>query len=142
MIQHTDERLRHRRSYNRGALLRQALGFLTVALVVFAFSCGDDDVGEFGDPVVSQLPENTFGVLDGSEDGQIKYPVLELWDVPECRCDQLITNTPHNTRVRVWAKKAECFQQQYEVEILEGPKAGERGWVFTKFVRFDDGAEP
>lgn len=105
-----------------------------MAMVV---SCGDD-----GEGALTRLPEGTFAFLDGRENGELKYPVLELWDIPVCKCDKLITNTPHATRVRVLAKKGKCRPVQYEVEILEGEKAGMQGWVQERFLRFEEGAGP
>jgi hypothetical protein len=123
--------------------MRKAL--LAGLLLIFALplACGGDDgASRGGDPEVTLLPENTLGYIDGTEDGQIKYPTIELWGVPECSDRTLITNTPHETRVRIHAKKAKCNQPMYEVEILEGPKAGKRGWVFDYLIRFDPGTEP
>jgi len=103
---------------------------LTVAVLA---ACGSDG----GPGAVTKLPKDTFGYIDGSEDGKVKYPVLEFWNIPVCRCDHLIDNTPHGTRVKVLAKKTDCKPAQYEVEILEGEKEGVRGWVAEGFVSFE-----
>ena len=118
--------------------MKTILAIAAFFAITLAVSCGDDG----GEGVETQLPENTFAIIDGTENGQVKYPVLELWDIPVCKCEKLVTNTPQGTRVRVLAKKATCRPLQYEVEILEGEKAGTRGWVQEKFIRFEDGSPP
>ncbi len=111
------------------------LALLLTAVLALVASCGGDQ----GPGAVTDLPDDTFGVIDGTEDGQVKYPVIEFWDIPVCKCDHVAANTPHGTRVRVLAKKADCTPVHYQVEILEGDKAGVRGWVQGNFVRFEQG---
>ena len=115
-------------------LMRKAVFVCAVMVAALLVSCADGDQGE---GAVTKLPDDTFGFIDGSEDGRIKYPVIEFWDVPVCRCEKLTTNTGHGTRVRVMAKKERCTPILYEVEIAEGDEAGERGWVNEKFLRFE-----
>lgn len=114
--------------------MKRALAVLIAVALALLASCGEGQ----DDGAVTRLADNTFGLIDGSEEGEVKYPVLELWDIPVCRCETLVTNTPHGTRVQVLAKKANCSPVQYEVEILEGEKAGIRGWVSEGFLRFEE----
>lgn len=107
---------------------------LATAALALVASCGGDE----GPGAVTRLPNDTFAIIDGTEDGRVKYPVIELWDMPVCTTVKLISNTPHGTRVRVFGKKANCSSVHYDVEILEGEKAGVRGWVREDFLRFEN----
>ena len=115
------------------------LAFGLIALTVLvAVSCKSNDEGF---KATTALPDNTFGIIDGSEDGEVRFPVIELWDIPACSCDKLITNTPHGTRVRVLSQKKNCAGAPYEVEIAEGDKAGIHGWVLARHITLDGAGE-
>lgn len=120
-------------AYNPFNTMRQMLALWTVVALALVVSCG----GDGGVGAVTSLPKNTFGFIDGTENGQVKYPIIEFWDISVCRYNRLVSNTPHGTRVRVLAEKARCTPVQYEVEILEGEKAGVRGWLSAQFLRFE-----
>lgn len=119
--------------------MRVLVGFgLMITTVLVAASCAGNDEGR---EAITDFPDNTFGIIDGFEDGRIKFPVLELWDIPVCNADRLITNTPHGTRVQVLSQKKGCPYAPYQVEIVEGDKAGIRGWVRARDITLDDAGE-
>lgn len=115
-------------------MMRAALLSLALAAGLFLSACSDDDEDLTR---IEEMPADTFGFIVGTEDGEVMYPVIELWNIPECRCEELVTNTPHNTRVRIHAFKPDCPGSPYEVEILAGEKAGARGWVLGKHIEFE-----
>ena len=119
------------------------LFFLVAGLAVLAIACGDDD-GE-------DLAYETFGpeeraYITGIEDGDLKYPRAEIWDQPECNYDRVLGNAVHGTEVRVIQKKTGCsqkiYEEQYEVELLEGDQTGMVGWLQAKFLHFGDEPPP
>lgn len=124
--------------YNRRVVrVLVGTGLMIITVFVAASCAGSDD----GQQAATDLPDNTFGIIDGFEDGVIRFPVIELWDIPACSCDQLITNTPHGTRIRVLSQKKSCPGAPYKVEIAEGDKAGIQGWVLARHVTLDDATE-
>ena len=115
-----------------------AVGLMVITVLV-AVSCGGNDDDD--QAAVTEFPDNTFGIIDGRVDGEVRFPVLELWDIPACNADRLITNAPHGTRVRVLGQKKNCPYAPYEVVIAEGDKAGIRGWARGKDITLDDAGE-
>lgn len=125
--------------YNRRDVVRVLVGFgLMITAVLLAASCGGGDDDQ---DAVTEFPDDTFGIIDGFEDGLIKYPVLELWDIPACNADRLITNAPHGTRVQVLRQKKDCPYSPYEVVIIEGDKAGIQGWARGRDITLDNATE-
>jgi hypothetical protein len=112
---------------------------LMAALAASACGGGDDDRER-----VTEFPDGTLGTIGRlNPDGTIERPVIELWNIPACTCDELITNTPHGTRVRVLRQKPDCPGAPIEVEILEGEKAGIRGWIWPgRYVTLDETPTP
>jgi hypothetical protein len=118
--------------------MRRLLAGLTLALIVLAaLSCGGGGGDDEED--ATEFPEDTFGIVDGrGPDGTANRPIIELWQIPGCTCDELITNTLHGTRVRLLRQKEDCPGAPIEVELLDGDKAGTIGWVWPgRWVTID-----
>jgi hypothetical protein len=133
---------------------RRLIAVAAVLLTLTWVACGDDGDGGSGatgganpadETKVEPVEEGVLGYINGNVDGTVKFPVLELWDIPGCTCDKLIANTPHGTRIKVLNKKPNCNGVPYEVELLDGEQKGARGWVLERFILLGDeppGNEP
>ena len=118
----------------------RTLFFLAAGLAVLIVACGDDD-GNF-DIAYETFSQGEIAYITGIEDGDLKYPRIEIWDQPACNYDSVLGNAHHGTEVRVIRKKTGCLHVQYEVELLEGDQAGMVGWLRAEFVHFGDEPPP
>ncbi len=109
---------------------------LVAGLAVLAMACGDDGL----DLAYETFSPEEIAYITGIEDGEVKYPRIEIWDQPRCNYDRVLGNALHGTEVRVIQKKTGCVHVQYEVELLEGDQTGMVGWLWAEFLHL--GNEP